>query len=332
MQWRAAMTRHWQLWALLAVTVAITLTVALFAMMGGLGRLTPAHPTTTGSAPTTTAVVPPPPEPSAPVLAVKIDNVWQARPQTGLCGADIVYVEPVEGGLTRLLALYQGERPGVVGPVRSARRTDIGLLAQYGTPVFAYSGAAPELLPALGAADLVNASPHETPGAYYRDDDRAAPHNLYLHPASLPATAKPPKSPPLEFGPAPSSGVTADRHQVGFRAADYAFSWSAESGRWAVAMSGWPLTSTECGPLSAATVVEQRVRITADEAIEDSAGTRSPVVLSVGGGSATVLRDSRRFAAMWSRPDAASHTRFHTDAGEPLPLSTYPVWILLVPQ
>ncbi|WP_246476634.1 DUF3048 domain-containing protein [Actinokineospora xionganensis] len=325
------MTGHRRLWALIAVAVAITLTVVLFAMLGGPGRLTTGHPVT-GSAPTTTAVLPPPSEPSAPVLAVKIDNVWQARPHTGLCGADIVYVEPVEGGLTRLLALYQGEQPDAVGPVRSARRTDIGLLAQYGTPVFAYSGAAPELLPALAGAELVNASPHETPGAYYRDDDRAAPHNLFVRPASLPTAAKPPQSPPLQFGPAPASGVAADRHQVGFRAADYAFTWSAESGRWAVSMSGRPLTSTECGPLGAATVVEQRVAITADEAIEDSAGTRSPVVRSVGGGSATVLRDGRRFAARWSRPDAASPTRFRTEVGEALPLSGYPVWILLVPQ
>jgi Protein of unknown function (DUF3048) N-terminal domain len=54
------------------------------------------------------------------VLAVKIDNIAQARPQTGLSQADIVYVLPVEGGLTRLLAIFSSHPPPVVGPVRSA--------------------------------------------------------------------------------------------------------------------------------------------------------------------------------------------------------------------
>src|SRR5690606_13459808 len=69
---------------------------------------------------------------AAPALGVKVDNVAAARPPTGLAPAEVVYVEPVEGGFTRLLALYGEQKPPVVGPVRSARESDLQLLAQYG--------------------------------------------------------------------------------------------------------------------------------------------------------------------------------------------------------
>ena len=75
------------------------------------------------------------------VLAVKIDNIVTARPQTGLQSADIVYVEPVEGGLTRFMAVFSSRVPTTVGPVRSARESDLYLLPQFGRPAFAWSGA-----------------------------------------------------------------------------------------------------------------------------------------------------------------------------------------------
>jgi hypothetical protein len=82
-----------------------------------------------------------------PVLAVKIDNIAAARPPTGLTSADIVYIPPLEGGLSRILAVSSSHFPPGVGPVRSAREDDLELLAQFGRPAFAYSGATPHLLP-----------------------------------------------------------------------------------------------------------------------------------------------------------------------------------------
>jgi hypothetical protein len=72
-----------------------------------------------------------------PVLAVKIDNIVNARPQTGLGRADIVCVLPVEGGLSRFLAVFSSHFPPVVGPGRSARDDDLQLLRQFGRPAFA---------------------------------------------------------------------------------------------------------------------------------------------------------------------------------------------------
>src|SRR5438270_6788035 len=68
------------------------------------------------------------------VLAVKIDNIVLARPQTGLTQADLVYVLPVEGGLSRFMAVFSSHLPRVIGPVRSAREDDLQLLRQFDRP------------------------------------------------------------------------------------------------------------------------------------------------------------------------------------------------------
>ncbi|MGH3875834.1 MAG: DUF3048 domain-containing protein [Actinophytocola sp.] len=288
-------------------------------------------PPSTTSTPSTTSAPRPAPKPrGAPVLAVKIDNVADARPQTGIGSADVVYVEPVEGGLTRLVAIYAGRAPRVVGPVRSARRTDIQLLAQFGRPVLAYSGAAPELLPSLRAANLLNAPPARARGAFHRNG-RPSPHNMYVRPAKLPRGAKAPAQPPLQVGPAPGGGQPTSRQGVGFRAAQYTFTWSARAHRWLVSLDGRPLISTESGRVAAATVVVQRVKLTGRERIEDARGAVSPVAATVGHGRALVLRDGRRFTGTWTRPGPRAPTRFNTVAGLDLPLARGPVWVLLVP-
>lgn len=129
----------------------------------------------------------PAPSPTAtgPVLAVKIDNAPRARPHTGLNSADIIYVEQVEGGLSRLMAVYASKLPKAIGPVRSARESDLELLRQFDEPTLAYSGAQRKLIPLIDAAPLRAEPPGRTSGAYYRGTDRPAPHNLYLRPDKL---------------------------------------------------------------------------------------------------------------------------------------------------
>jgi hypothetical protein len=77
------------------------------------------------------------------VYGVKIDDTATARPQLGISSADIVYVEQVEGGLTRLLAVFGSTLPAQVGPLRSVRASDTQILAQYGPVGLAFSGGAP---------------------------------------------------------------------------------------------------------------------------------------------------------------------------------------------
>lgn len=311
-----------QLIAAVGVFVVVAAGIAALLVYGGEDE--PATPPGTA--------VPVPPQ-ADHVLVVKIDNVAAAKPQTGLSAADVVYVEPVEGGLTRLAALYSARLPDVVGPVRSARETDIQLLAQYGHPVLAYSGGAPEIQPLLRRAPMMLVTDRDAPRAFYRDPDRRIPHNLYVRPGRLPrGGGGPGPRHVFQFGAAPAGGTATTRHDVGYRAASYRFSWSPEAGRWVVSMNDEPLITTESGRVGAATVVVQRIRVREGMQVRDAAGQVSPVAITVGDGPATVLRDGMAYEGRWSRPAAGEGTRFVTGSGRPLPLAPGPVWVLLVPR
>ncbi|WP_235968569.1 DUF3048 domain-containing protein [Streptomyces mesophilus] len=261
------------------------------------------------------------------VLAVKIDNVRPARPHTGLREAAVIHVERVEAGLTRLLAVYTGGRlPQAVGPVRSARETDLELLRQYGKPVLAFSGAQGKLLPLLDKAELYPRSPAEAPGAYYRSSSRPIPHNLYLRPSRLdPAPDKEaqPTDLGLRFGAAPPGGRATGEHSVRYPAARYAFTWSAARDRWRVSMDG---TRSNLTP---STVVVQ-YGVIRDSRFRDRWGNVSPYTETVGRGDALVLRGGRAYEGRWSR-ESAEEATVYTDAdGEPLLFADGQVWVVHV--
>lgn len=315
-----------QLLAAVAVFVLVGAGVAALLVFGGDDKATPPPP----SPSRTPSSAPDPPPPRDPVLVVKIDSVRAARPHTGLAAADVVYVEPVEGGLTRIAAVYSAHLPGVAGPVRSARETDAELLAQYGRPTLAFSGAAPEIMPVLRKAPLRLVTERDRPRAYFRDRARPQPHNLFVRTERLPIGRGPGPRHAFDFGPAPSGGTPATDRTVRYRAASYRFQWSR--GRWMVSMDGAPLRSAGAGQLGAATVVVQRVAIRQGRRVIDAAGSMSPVAKTVGTGPATILRGGKAYQARWSRPTARQGTTFTAASGEEVPLAPGRVWVLLVPR
>jgi hypothetical protein len=264
-----------------------------------------------------------------PVLAVKIDNLAPARPQTGLTGADIVYVIPVEGGLSRLLAVSSSHVPPVIGPVRSAREDDLELLRQFGRPAFAYSGAQPQLLPVVERARIIDLYDGRVRG-YFRDPGRAAPHNLYARSSQLLAQApgaSRARDIGFQFGPAPSGGRPVTSFRVSYPAASFTFRWLAGTGRWLVEMDGKPARAAEGGQLSAPTVVIQYTKVRTSRFLE--AGTRPPYAESTGTGAGVVLRGGRAYPVRWSRPDADGGTAFTTKSGQPVMFARGQVWVVL---
>jgi hypothetical protein len=266
-----------------------------------------------------------------PVLAVKIDNIVLARPQTGLTKADIVYVLPVEGGLSRFMAIFSSHLPPVIGPVRSARQDDLQLLRQFGRPAFAYSGAQPQLLKVVERARIVDLYAGLV-GGYDRDNSRIAPYNLYGHTRQLLAEAKGASTAHnigFRFGPAPAGGQARASASVSYFAASFRFTWSHAKSRWLVWMDGQRAASTEGSQLSAATVVIQRTTVSTSPFLEWP-GIRPPFAQSTGSGPALVLRDGRAYHARWSRPHPRDGTTFTTDSGQPMTFARGPVWIVLV--
>ncbi|MGH4012958.1 MAG: DUF3048 domain-containing protein [Pseudonocardiaceae bacterium] len=267
---------------------------------------------------------------NAPVLCVKIDNASVARPQSGLAQADVVYVEPVEGGLSRLLAVYQSQLPPVVGPVRSVRQSDLRLLAGFGRPALAFSGEAAALRPLIEQAPVLDVSAPVRPGAYHRDFTRFVPHNLFADPHQLREGGAPARDIGFRFGPPPPGGRPTPSTDVSYQATQIGVQWIPEEARWVVAMDGAPLTTAAGERPGAATVVLQRVAVHETD-IRDAAGTPSPFAETVGDGEAVVLRDGQAFTGRWSRPTPAAGTTFTLPDGAPLTFAPGPVWVVLLP-
>ena len=193
----------------------------------------------TASSVTTTVVASGPPYPltgvpmadpsvaAHPAVVVKMDNSPWARPQVGINQADIV-IELLVEGITRFALVYGSQTPNTVGPVRSARSSDIDLLAGLGRPLLGWSGANPtvtkQVTTAAGQGLLIDASRGSNPPEYWRDNTRQAPHNLFTSiPMLLSRFGAGDTSPPqaiLPIGPTgtamPASAVSRSRgdHQL----------------------------------------------------------------------------------------------------------------------
>ncbi|MEV4559558.1 DUF3048 domain-containing protein [Kitasatospora sp. NPDC049285] len=260
------------------------------------------------------------------LLAVKIDNVGtqvQAM-HRGLAQADIVYWIQVEGGLSRFLAVYDANHlPALIGPVRSARQTDIPLLQQYGRLDFAYSGAISGLLPLLDRADLQNVTPATDSGAFTDhavDPTFVDPHQILARYPSVPA-----RSPGYTFGPAPGGGSALDAMTWHLPAAALGVRYTGST--YDVAVDGHP------GWSGTATVVVQHVRIVPGDFTDFNAGHPDNEVFTrtTGSGTAEVLRDGKVWAAHWDRPDPAAGTAFTLPDGTAMPFATGPVLVVMVP-
>jgi hypothetical protein len=266
-----------------------------------------------------------------PVLAVKIDNIIYARPQTGLTKADIVYVLPVEGGLSRFLAIFSSHMPPVIGPVRSTREDDLELLRQFGRPAFAYSGAQGQLLPVVERSHIVDLYVGKVAKPYYRDYRRIAPYNLYAHTRQLLAAAKGASlanSIGFRFGPAPAGWQPVTTERASYPSASFTFTWSAARNRWLVSMDGARAMTTDNGRLSAATVVIQHTVVRTSRFLEY--GVPPPYAESTGSGTATVLRNGKAYQVNWSRPNWYVGTTFTTHSGQRMTFAPGPLWIVLV--
>jgi hypothetical protein len=310
-----------------AAIAAIGLAVTLVIVLPGSG--TPAKPIPASSPALLSPFTGKPVSALGPVLAVKIDNLAQARPQTGLTEADLVYVLPVEGGLSRILAVFSSHFPSVIGPVRSAREDDLELLSQFGRPAFAYSGAQPKLLRVVEKARIVDLYDGLV-GGYFRDPHRIAPHNLYAHTSQLLAEASGASTAHdigFRFGPAPPGGHPTTSFSVSYPAASFTFRWSAKDGRWLVWMDGTAARAAEGGQLGAPTVVIQYTTVRTSRFLE--AGIRPPYAESTGSGTGMVLRGGQAYAIRWSRPDANGGTTFTTRSGQPMTFARGQVWVVL---
>ncbi len=273
---------------------------------------------------------------NGPVLAVKIDDTNPAHPQIGIEDADVVYIEQVESGLTRLMAIFSSQIPERVGPVRSARISDIDILSQYGNVAFAYSGAQSKLLPIIGQANLLDlGAQRQSPTIYTTDPTRNQPYAMVLRADLLMARIVEKqyeivsaRSVGFVFGDEPKEGQPTNEVVIDWPSATYKATWSENEQRWFLYHNG-RINSAESGViLGPTTLVIQLVSITPSE-FGDKFGGVTPFSETVGEGKAYVLRNGKRFAGTWSRSDLNSGTSFSLLNGEEIKFAPGQVWVAL---
>lgn len=315
---------------------------------------TTAAPTTTTTAIVTTTTEPPtgpiapltglrvadPALVARPPLAVKVDNLDAAGetavPQLGLLQADVVWEEIVEGNITRLVAVFHSQQPGRVGPVRSARTTDVALLPQLGRPLLGWSGGNDGVVRAVRSSpSIIDAGVDVATGSYSRQGPHPAPHNLYVEAdelwAKAPAGTPPPpalfsyrtpgQAPPPEarqaLGVDLSWGGGVAVAPVSWRWDENLRSWvRSQRGRFHVDQGGEAITA-------------KNVVVMVTEYGRSAADARSPEALTVGSGELFVYTNGRVIHGRWDRPDGNRPATLVDDAGRPVLLSPGQTWIEL---
>jgi Protein of unknown function (DUF3048) N-terminal domain/Protein of unknown function (DUF3048) C-terminal domain len=278
-----------------------------------------------------------------PALVVKIDNAPKARPQIGLNEADVVYEEGVEGGITRFAAVFHSVQSDPVGPVRSARSTDINVISPLHRPLFSYSGANAVFKEYVRQAPLVDVGVENYPDRYHRDGKRPAPNNLFSSTQSLEALAAPDAAgPPVLFAyrPAGKRAAGAGAKPVGRAEAAWtrngrsvtsvSYDWDAGSGTWLRIQDGALHVDAAGRRISPTNVIIQFTKYH-DTGLVDSSGTAVPEAEVIGEGDAWVLTGGYVIPARWSKPGQMDVTKFTDSAGSEVRLAPGRTWVELVP-
>ncbi len=268
-----------------------------------------------------------------PAIAVKIDNTYVAIPQFGVADADIVYVEQVEGGLTRLIAIFHSTLPNEVGPVRSVRTTDSQLLPAFGKPALVFSGGAPGPLADLAATPVIDTTPYTN--AYFRSPVATGTYNLHADLTKIKAEVKglvPARS--IGFHFAPKSAVVAAGKpitsisvvmQVG--TTDFAYT----GGHYVRMRDGSPVSDYQGKLEQADNVLVQNITDVPD-GYYDSIGSPSYLSRTVGAGTVTLYRDGHAVTGTWQRSKVGNGFTYLDSKGAQLPFKPGKTWIMLAPQ
>lgn len=266
-----------------------------------------------------------------PVVVVKIDNTSSSSPQIGLGRADIVVEEMVEGGITRLAVMFHSQIPPLVGPVRSLRATDIGIIKATHGIVFA-SGAAPPTHARLNGAKVRYV---EGGTGYFRDGGgRYAPYNLMVRLPEALKAANPPATLPssyLPFGTSAEFKATVAANEITARFSPNGrashFKFDPASKRYLNTNS----YAARDGQFKATNVLVLRTR-QGDAGYLDPGGNPVPETLFTGDGNALLFHNGKVIAGRWFKPNHKSPIMLKTPDGKVLKVPAGETWIELLPN
>src|SRR3984957_5875414 len=324
-------------------TLPVIVVVLVLAAIGGvvLFHSYSSTPTTTTTSTTTTTLPPYPtapltglPDPTglsvkSPALTVKIENTPEALPQWGIDQADVVYEEIVNGGITRLAAIFNSHAPAKVGPVRSVRPTDTQVVWPLGG-IFAYSGGAPYAVASIETAPVKLVDESSAGAAMFRDPDLYPPHNLFAVAPLLFAFGGTPVPPPPLFSylsdKQTACGTTVASFLVPFPSY-YPVTWT-----WDSASSSWDRTL-----FGKADVTGTGVRESPKNVIVmwvnyvNGIGTEASYANLQGSGKAAFFVDGKETNGTWSRGASKGDVvQYKTLNGKPALMTPGQTWVELL--
>jgi hypothetical protein len=303
--------------------------------------------------PTTTTTTAPPPVcpltgqpapggtvPQRPAMAVKIDNYPSGRPQSGLDKADVVFEEPVEGGITRFAAVFQCQDAALIGPVRSARNIDIGMLGQLGNPLLAHVGGINPVTANISASPIVNVDLGYNAALIIHPPGTVAPDSTYTSTALVYGTHQTMTSPPpplFAYSQAiPAGGSPVSTVNINYsNTSNVTWKYNATTNTFQRFYNATTPDMLKNGVQNAAaSVVVQYVQISYGPWLENSEGGLEVQadLYPDASGTAEIYRNGQAFAATWHRSTLGSATQFVNAAGQVIPLQPGQTWVELVPS
>lgn len=269
---------------------------------------------------------------TATVVGVKVDNAPLAKPyQTGLDQAAVIYQELAEGGLTRFLAVFESDKATAeVGPIRSARQSDMELISAYGQIPLAFSGAQPGVIAIVNqnqkAKHVWNADYDNYPGAYRLGAQRKDARNFFAKPSTI-AQVRPGSTPRdigFRFGPESAGGVATPSATAAFSTSSrVGITYLPASKSYRITQNGFVMK------IAAQNVILQRVSVHST-GFRDVHHQPTPFTVTTGSGGGYVLRDGKRFLVHWTRAGLGATHFIGTDRKD-VQLSSGQTVVLLVP-
>jgi hypothetical protein len=268
-----------------------------------------------------------------------IDNHPDSRPESAVSKAKIVYEAPVEGGLTRYLAIFDSKQVvAEVGPVRSARAYFLDWLQEYGRGLYMHSGGSPEALSAIKTKKIFDANEFFWGEYYWRNSDRQAPHNLYTSSDNWQKIVG-------QYGNT-STLFTADKawkytriigKTIGASGGikipfsdDYMVAWiyDAKALNYTRTLNGIKETDKDGAEVRARNIL---VQITAVKEIANDDKGRVEVV-TVGSGDAIILKKGSVTYGTWKKKSLSDRTRFYDKNKKEVMLAPGNTWVEVVPK
>lgn len=266
-------------------------------------------------------------EPLGPVVAVKVNNTGPGMPQSGLASADVIYQELAEGGETRLCAIFSTRLPAQVGPIRSARETDIELLGNYGKVTLAFSGAAKVILGVVRRANLVDGRWDAVPSAYTElSGGRRAPYRVHASVSKI--VARKPGAVAqdigLRFGDLRSPSKPVNTVVVHWAQLRNTARYDAKTGRWTIYYGTRRQVEVD-------NLIVQYVKVK-QTGFVDQAGNPVPLSRTLGSGRVAVFRDGKVVTGVWHRQLMKSRTTFLDGNKRLIHLKRGTTFVMLLPN